>query len=88
MEDGGDAEEAQAARMDEWIVWEEEEGVAWGIDDWLPLPFLIFRSHTSSIFRQAGIILQDLRTAQRRGGVFSLSGLARRGGSRFPLFVD
>jgi hypothetical protein len=28
MEDGGDVEEARASRMDEWIVWEAEEGVS------------------------------------------------------------
>jgi len=28
MKDGVDAEEAQASRIDEWIVWETEEGFA------------------------------------------------------------
>jgi hypothetical protein len=39
MVDGADEDGARAARMDEWVVWEAEEGVAQGAN-LITLPFL------------------------------------------------
>jgi hypothetical protein len=36
-----DVEEARASRMDEWIVWEAEEGIAPRAHNCLPLSFVL-----------------------------------------------
>jgi len=53
MEDGTDEEEARAARMDEWVVWEGEGGREWGgVTYFFLISHLLRGAHTPSFCAQ------------------------------------
>jgi len=60
VEDGSDVEEARAAKMDGWIVWEVGERVAQE-PNLISFPFLSYNC-------LGGLILRALRAARAEGG--------------------
>jgi hypothetical protein len=83
VEGGKDEEEAHAEKMDQWIVWEAEEGGQGGAraGDTCRSFVLIF----ASISFVRGTHTPRIAHSARWGWRISFVWASRRGGSRFPL---